>query len=480
MDNIGKPHAVCIPFPAQGHMTPMLSMAKLLHSSGFHITFVNTEFNHCRLLRSHDNDLASFPDFQFMTIPDGIPDSDDVSTRDLPSLCQSTIENCLPHFRRLLYSLQSSYPEIPKVTCIISDASMSFSLDVAKEIGVPCAFFRFCSACAFMAYLHYRKLLEKGLFPLRDAAQLHNGYLDTAVDWIPSLKHLRLKDFPSFNRTTDKNDIMFNCVMSHMDRAPMASAIILNTFDELEQEVLATMVPILPPIYTIGPLPMLLEQVPTTPVKSLSLNLWKEQPDCLEWLEGKKLLSVVYVNFGSLTTVTNEQLTEFAWGLANSEYAFMWIIRPDLVRGDSAKLPAEFLEATKDRGLIASWCKQETVLRHPAIGVFLTHSGWNSTLESVCGAVPMLSWPFFADQQTNCRYVCTEWGMGMEIDNDVKRKEVESLIREMMDGEKGKDVKRTVVEWKEKAIQATQPGGSSFVNLKRLINEILVPKPMFG
>ncbi|KAF3335424.1 UDP-glycosyltransferase 85A2-like protein [Carex littledalei] len=462
MASISKPHAVCIPVPAQGHMTPMLALAKLLHSSGFHITFVNTEFNHRRLLRSHNGDLGSFPDFQFMTIPDGLPDSDDVSTRET-NISQSINHEELP-------------PALATVTYIISDASMSFALDAANEIGIPCALFRFCSACAFMAYLHYGKLLDKGLFPLKDAAQLHNGFLDTAVDWVPGLNHMRLKDFPSFIRTTDRNDIMFNFITHEMDRAPMASAIILNTFDELEQEVLTAMAAILPPIYTIGPLPMLSEQVPVSPIKSLSLNLWKEQSDCLNWLEGKRNQSVVYVNFGSLATVTNEQLTEFAWGLANSGYAFMWIIRPDLVKGDNAKLPLEFLEATKDRSLILSWCQQETVLRHPAVGVFLTHSGWNSTLESICGGVPMLCWPFFADQQTNCRYVCAEWGIGMEVDNDVKREEVQSLIREMMDGEKGKEMKRRVVTWKEKAVRATQPDGSSYVNLKRLINEVLVHK----
>lgn len=64
----------------------------------------------------------------------------------------------------------------------------------------------------------------------------------------------------------------------------------------------------------------------------------------------------------------------------------------------------------------------------------------------------------------------------MEIDNAAKREEVQCLIREMMDGEKGKEMKRRVVEWKEKAIQATQPGGSSYVNLKRLIDEVLGPK----
>lgn len=206
MGTISKPHVVCIPFPAQGHMTPMLALAKLLHSSGFHITFVNTEFNHRRLLRSHgtinaviilipvcswhheyiqdsfgiyligiifffklDGNLGYFPDFQFMTIPDGLPVSvsDDASKRDVLSLCQLTMNNCLPHLRQLLLSLESLCPGIPKVTCIISDASMTFALDAANEIGVPCALFRFCSACAFMAYLHYRKLLEKGIFPLK-------------------------------------------------------------------------------------------------------------------------------------------------------------------------------------------------------------------------------------------------------------------------------------------------------------------------
>ena len=47
-----KPHAVCIPIPAQSHMTAMLKLSKLLHHEGFHITFINTEFNHQRFLKS--------------------------------------------------------------------------------------------------------------------------------------------------------------------------------------------------------------------------------------------------------------------------------------------------------------------------------------------------------------------------------------------------------------------------------------------
>ncbi|KAL2468112.1 Glycosyltransferase [Forsythia ovata] len=90
---------------------------------------------------------------------------------------------------------------------------------------------------------------------------------------------------------------------------------------------------------------------------------------------------------------------------------------------------------------MADWCPQEKVLSHPSIGGFLTHSGWNSTLESLGNGVPMICWPFFAEQQTNCWFSCTKLGIGMEIDSDVKKDEVEILVKELMIGEKGKEMK---------------------------------------
>ncbi|KAH6757437.1 UDP-glucosyl transferase 85A2 [Perilla frutescens var. hirtella] len=86
--------------------------------------------------------------------------------------------------------------------------------------------------------------------------------------------------------------------------------------------------------------------------------------------------SVVYVNFGSITVMTPHQLTEFAWGLANTNRAFLWIIRPDLVSADRKVLPPNFVEVTRERGLIASWCPQEKVLSHPTMGGFLTRAQW--------------------------------------------------------------------------------------------------------
>ncbi|KAI3996873.1 hypothetical protein MKX01_021149 [Papaver californicum] len=106
--------------------------------------------------------------------------------------------------------------------------------------------------------------------------------------------------------------------------------------------------------------------------QSLRSNLWKEDTECLKWLDSKEPNIVVYVNLGSITVMTTQQLVEFAWGLANSKNNFLWIIRPDLVVGEFASLPAEFTEETKERGLLASWCPQEDVLHHASIAVFLT------------------------------------------------------------------------------------------------------------
>jgi hypothetical protein len=172
--------------------------------------------------------------------------------------------------------------------------------------------------------------------------------------------------------------------------------------------------------------------------------------------------------------MTEQHLKEFAWGLANSKHHFLWIVRPDVVMGDSAMLPEEFFEETKDRGLLTSWCPQDKVLAHPSIGVFLTHCGWNSTLESVSAGVPIICWPFFAEQQTNTRYACTIWETGVEVNHDVKRDEIEALVKEMMEGDKGKTTRQKAKEWKKKAMEATDIEGPSYKNFERLIKKVLL------
>ncbi|KAL4300986.1 hypothetical protein AHAS_Ahas17G0255700 [Arachis hypogaea] len=235
-----------------------------------------------------------------------------------------------------------------------------------------------------------------------------------------AMKGARLKDLPTFLRTTNPSDVMFNYNIVKVNTAMHAKGIILNTFEDLESEVLDAIRAKYSNVYSIGPLSMLFKQLSNsnTQLELIDLNLWKEDNKCLEWLDKRDRGSVVYVNFGSLVIMIPKQLSEFAWGLVNSKYHFLC-----------------------ERGLVLGWCQQEKVLCHASIGGFLTHCGWNSTLESICEGVPMACWPFFAEQQTNSFCACKKWGIGIEIECDVKREQVEGLVRELMEGQKGKEIK---------------------------------------
>jgi UDP:flavonoid glycosyltransferase YjiC (YdhE family) len=264
---------------------------------------------------------------------------------------------------------------------------------------------------------------------------------------------------------------MVEFVIEAADTFHRASAIVFNTYNELENDVMKELYSMFPSLYTIGPLSSFLNQTPQNHLASLGSNLWKEDTKCLQWLESKEPGSVVYVNFGSVTVMTPEQILEFAWGLAGSKKPFLWILRPDIVTGGSFILSSEFKDEISDRGLIASWCPQEQVLNHPSIGGFLTHCGWNSTIESICAGVPMLCWPYFADQPTNCRYICNEWEIGIEIDTNVKREEVEKLVNELLLGDKGKKMRLKAMVLKKLAEENTSPGGCSYMNLDKVIRK---------
>ncbi|XP_065880323.1 7-deoxyloganetin glucosyltransferase-like [Euphorbia lathyris] len=475
MSSSSSPHAVCVPFPAQGHINPMLQLAKLLHQKGFHITFVNTEYNHRRLLRSRGPEsMDGLPNFRFETIPDGLPPLDADSTQHVPSLCASTQKNCSAPFRNLLSKLINS-TEVPAVTCIVSDGITGFTMEASQQFKIPNFLFWTASVCGYVGYLHYPTLIEKGFVPLKDASYLTNGYLETEIDWIGGIEGIPLKALPSFIKTADPDDVMLNFCLVEAENVRNASGIICNTFDELEHQVLMHLSSILPnPIYTIGPLQLLLQNHrEESSLNSIKSNLWKEQSGCLEWLDSKQPKSVIYVNFGGVIVMTPEQLVELAWGLANSKKEFLWIIRPNLVIGESAIVPAEFMEEIKERGFLASWCPQEQVLSHSAIGGFLTHGGWNSILESLCGGVPVICWPCFAEQQTNSWFCRNKWQIGMEIVGYVNRNEIEKILNELMNGDGGNEMRKNVMEWKSKAEVATSsPTGSSYVNFEKLIGDL--------
>ncbi|XXG55345.1 hypothetical protein AAC387_Pa03g3040 [Persea americana] len=468
-----RPHVVCIPFPTQGHINPMMQIAILLHKRGFLISFVNTDYSHQRLVRSGGLDsLECMDGFRFMTISDGLSPSSGAVLEEPKVFLDAMKENCVASFRKLLRELHHS-PDGHRVTCIVSDSFMTFTLKVAEEVGIPEMIFCPMGACGFMVIAQYGELMRRGLTPLKDESYINNVYLDTTIDWIPGMRAIRLRDLGSLVQSTDADDFALKFVADEAQNTLKASVIIFNTFDDLEHEVLHAIRAVFPPrIYSIGPLLRQCRLTSDHRMKSVKSSLWKEERECLKWLDSFEAASVIYVNFGSTTVITEQQLMEFGWGIANSNYPFMWVIRSDLLMGGHAKLPQDFLDEIEGRGMLVSWCPQEEVLAHPSISFFLTHCGWNSTLESLSFGVPMLCWPFFFDQQTNCYYACNEWEVGVEIGKNAQRDEISSFFKELMEGEKGKEMREKALKWKECAELSINEGGSSHTNLELLINEL--------
>ena len=184
-------------------------------------------------------------------------------------------------------------------------------------------------------------------------------------------------------------------VMVHLaKRYREADAILVNSFDAVEPEaaqVLRQPEPGRPPVYPIGPL---IRQSGAIPPSS-------PRAACLEWLDRQPARSVIFVSFGSAGALPKEQMHQLALGLELSGQRFLWVVRSPSDEGTLsdnyynaesnkdpfAYLPEGFLERTKDVGLLVpSWAPQTQVLAHRATGGFLTHCGWNSTLESLVHA----------------------------------------------------------------------------------------------
>ncbi|CAL5363731.1 unnamed protein product [Camellia sinensis] len=180
---------------------------------------------------------------------------------------------------------------------------------------------------------------------------------------------------------------------------------------------------------------------------------------------------------GSLAMMTSDQVMEFWHGLVNSGHRFLWVRRPNSIPGGDweGQIPKEVLEATAERGWLVSWTPQEEVLAHPAIGGFLTHSGWNSTLESMVEGVPMVCWPYFVDQQVNSRFVSEVWKLGIDMKDTCDRAVIEKMIKDVMDLRRDEFVV-SADRIAKLARESVSEGGSSSCNLERLIEDIRLMK----
>jgi pathogen-inducible salicylic acid glucosyltransferase len=169
-------------------------------------------------------------------------------------------------------------------------------------------------------------------------------------------------------------------------------------------------------------------------------------------------------------------MEELAWGLKRSDCYFLWVVRAS----EESKMSKDFAEESSAKGLVVRWCSQLEVLAHEAVGCFVTHCGWNSSLEALSLGVPMVAMPQRTDQSTNAKYITDVWNMGVKAAVDEKeiarRETIESCIREILEGEKGKEIKRNASKWKELAKEAVEEGGSSDKNIDEFVANLVLSR----
>ncbi|KAL4188543.1 hypothetical protein AMTRI_Chr08g160790 [Amborella trichopoda] len=432
-------HLVLFSYPYQGHINPMIQLARTLHSRGFFITIVHTDYNAPHLEPS--------PGFSIESICLGLSNQE-AREMDKVELVLVLNEKCRPPFRALMEDLQSRKGGVP-VSCLITDAVMYFTQDLAEELGIKRMAFRTSSSTSTLGFQAIR---EKGYLDER---------ADTSDELVPDLSPIRFKDLPFVK--TKYPDYFSLFISSFTSKSFRASALIFNTSDSLESPALEKIRPqCRGPVYAIGPL-----NLPS------SSSILLEDDKCISWLDTQPPRSVVYTSFGSIAGLDSSQVMEIAWGLANSGRPFLWVVRSDLVNGlNTAGLPSGFMDQVGSCGRVVEWAPQKKVLAHRAVGAFWTHCGWNSTLESICAGVPMACWPQFSDQRVNSRLICHVWGVGAEMRREVERGEVEMVVRRLLERE-GEEMRERASELKKVVEKSLGKGGSSYDALESLILQLM-------
>ncbi|KAH9316959.1 hypothetical protein KI387_018728 [Taxus chinensis] len=484
MSGVGsvKMHAVVFAFPMQGHIIPTFNLAKKLAAKGVVVTIVYTHSCHARIIKSNDGrdpfaDYATRAglDIRSALVSDGLPLHFDRTLNGF-ELTNSLIYNMESHVEEFLRDLQSKEPPI---SCIIADTFFVWPRRIANKFGIPFVSFWTESVMVFCIFYNWDLLIKNGHHPF-------TGNEGEIIKYIPGAPSLKLTDLPSYLQEYDVSTPAHTLIFQAFQSARAADYIISNTVDELEsrriQELqLQSGIPFL----SVGPLlPSSLLEDGMSKDDEMGSSMWAES-DCTSWLDGKPKHSVIYVSFGSYANVSKAQIHEMAMGLLHSKRPFIWVLRRDIVGSDVHEdiLPEGFLEESKEQGLVVEWLSQLDVLSHSSVGGFLTHCGWNSIMESLWFGVPMLAFPLVADQNTNCRLIVEEWGVGMRLGkcsrilNNMRstlvEEEIAATIKQFMDmdGGVGTKIRRKVECVREVMKKAVTNGGSSHKNLDLFVEQ---------
>ncbi|XWS45214.1 hypothetical protein CRYUN_Cryun15aG0116900 [Craigia yunnanensis] len=451
---------IMVTLALQGHMNPMLKLAKVLVSKGVHVTLATNDVAQKRMLDSKISTkfTSNSPgrlNLEFFS--DGLSHDFD-RDRDTGTFIDSVKANGPRNLSNIIVDLKAKGN---KFSCLISSPFIPWVPGVAAEHGIPCCVLWIQSSTVFSIYYHCIK--RPDWFPNLENP---NGIVE-----LPGMPGFTVGDLPTFMLPFSPAHFRLWVVefISVLDKVKW---VLGNSAHELEEEIVNSLASV-KPIYPIGPLvsPRLLGKEETVVG---SVDMWSAEDSCIEWLDKQPPSSVIYISFGSIIMSSNQQIQSIATALKNINMPFLWVVKASETR--ESEFPRGFFEETKQKGLVVSWCPQEKVLMHQALACFVMHCGWNSTLETVVAGVPVVAYPEWTDQATNAKLLVDVYKIGVRMrnseDETLSVEEVERCIKEVIDGPRAEEMKKRALELKEAAKKALEDGGSSNQNIDKFISEI--------
>nr|UMZ08750.1 UDP-glycosyltransferase [Panax notoginseng] len=478
---IEKLHFILIPFMSQSHILPLMDFAKVLAQRHLTVTIITTPLNAISVKSIIDHaqkthlkiglDTVPFPS-QEAGLPQGCESMETLPSHDMAKEFFVGCKMLQEPIQKLLAELQ------PRPSCIISTNSLPWTGKVASNLGIP--------RYAFQTIACFSLLMSHNVGRMTLVQTAISDTEPFVLQGMPDKIVLTKSQIPQIVTRTGEEDRK-GIIDQMIEAERLTRGMVVNSFEEMEPKYVEAFKNMGKKIWCIGPVSLCNKEMSDKLERGGNKDSI-DQSLCLKWLDSMESNSVIYACFGSMGIIPSSQIIETGLGLEASNCPFIWIIRK---RDLSAKVEKwledeNFEERVKGRGLIIrGWAPQVLILSHPSVRGFITHCGWNSTLEAVCAGVPMITWPMFSEQFYNEKLVVNVLKIGVRVGVEVamkteeedkvyvRREQVKEAIEQLMDEEeKGERIKRAK-ELSEMATKATEEGGSSFLNITMLIQDII-------
>ncbi|KAL3502404.1 hypothetical protein ACH5RR_036853 [Cinchona calisaya] len=446
---------ILVPYPAQGHITPMLKFASALVSHGLEPVVVVPEFIHCRI----SSQIHSIDGILCKSIPDGL---DEGSPHDFFTI-ETSMEKIMPfHLEKLLLQLDDQDQQDGRrsvVACMIVDLLASYAIDVANRCGVKVAGFWPAMLATYRLIAAVPDMLDAGIIsetgcPLQEAP----------ICVTPGQPSISAAELPWLIGTKAGKTSRFKFWTRTMDRSKTLRWLLVNSFLEECSDDDDYLQNITIPIRPISNDTM----YSRTSTNNIIASFWEEDLSCLDWLNKQTAGSVLYISFGSWVSPIGEaKVKSLAIALEALKTPFLWVLGPAWREG----LPRGFIEGVSKeggRGKVVSWAPQMEVLQHEAVGYYLTHCGWNSTMEAIQCKKRLLCYPVAGDQFLNCAYIVKAWRIGVRIYGFGQRDLEEGLKRVMED----REMSYRIVRVNERLL-GKEATSRAVANLTAFVNNII-------